>query len=89
MVFNVIPTAFEIALVAGILSYQFGPQFAVLVGGTVGAYTARRRKGESACVCVFVSGGLPSCVRAAGFGIESSISLRSRPAHARGLVHTR
>lgn len=41
MVFNVIPTAFEIALVSGILSYQFGPQFAVLVGSTIGAYTVR------------------------------------------------
>ena len=39
MLFNVVPTALEIGLVAGILSYSFGAPFAALVGGTVGAYT--------------------------------------------------
>ncbi len=39
MVFNVVPTALEIGLVAGILSYSFGAPFAGLVAGTIGAYT--------------------------------------------------
>lgn len=40
MVFNVLPTALEIALVSGILTYSYGPQFALLTGGTLACYTA-------------------------------------------------
>ena len=40
MVFNVAPTAVEIALVSGILGYSYGAPFAYLVGGTVATYTA-------------------------------------------------
>lgn len=40
MVFNVVPTAFEVALVAGILAYKCGPGFAALTGATIAAYTA-------------------------------------------------
>jgi len=40
MVFNVAPTAVEIALVAGILSYSYGAPYAALVGGTIAAYSA-------------------------------------------------
>lgn len=40
MVFNVVPTALEVSLVAGILAYKCGPEFAVLTGGTIAAYTA-------------------------------------------------
>ena len=40
MVFNVVPTAFEVALVAGILAYKCGTPFAALTAGTLGAYTA-------------------------------------------------
>jgi len=40
MVFNVFPTAFEIALVSGILSVKCGPEFAMLTGGTIATYTA-------------------------------------------------
>ncbi|OUS46196.1 putative ABC transporter protein [Ostreococcus tauri] len=40
MVFNVFPTAFEIALVSGILAAKCGSEFAMLTGGTIGAYTA-------------------------------------------------
>ena len=40
MVFNVFPTAFEIALVSGILSVKCGPEFAALTGGTIATYTA-------------------------------------------------
>lgn len=40
MVFNVVPTAFEVSLVAGILAYKCGSSFAVLTGGTIVAYTA-------------------------------------------------
>jgi ABC transporter ATM len=40
MVFNVVPTAFEVALVAGILAYKCGPAFAGLTAGTIVAYTA-------------------------------------------------
>lgn len=40
MVFNVVPTAFEVALVGGILAYKCGPAFAVLTAGTIAAYTA-------------------------------------------------
>ena len=38
--FNVVPTAFEIALVAGILAVSYGPQYAALVGTTIVTYTA-------------------------------------------------
>ncbi|KAF2759908.1 iron-sulfur clusters transporter-like protein atm1 [Pseudovirgaria hyperparasitica] len=40
MVFHVIPTALEIALVCGILTYQYGPQFAAITAATMIAYTA-------------------------------------------------
>ena len=40
MVFNVVPTAFEIALVSYILGTRLGPEFAVLTVGTIGAYGA-------------------------------------------------
>ena len=40
MVFNVFPTALEIALVSGILASKCGPEFAVLTGGTIATYTA-------------------------------------------------
>lgn len=38
MVFNVLPTALEIGLVAGILSYSYGAPFALLTGVTIAAY---------------------------------------------------
>ena len=38
--FNVFPTALEISLVGGILTYHFGPEFGVLTLGTIGTYTA-------------------------------------------------
>jgi ABC transporter ATM len=40
MVFNVVPTAFEIGLVAYILGTRLGPEFAVLTVGTIGTYGA-------------------------------------------------
>jgi ABC transporter ATM len=40
MVFNVLPTAVEIGLVASILAYSYGTPFAVLTGATVAAYSA-------------------------------------------------
>ncbi len=40
MVFNVVPTAVEIAMVSGILAYSYGTPFAALTAGTVAAYTA-------------------------------------------------
>lgn len=40
MVVNVIPTALEVSLVAGILAYKCGTEFVVLTGGTMAAYTA-------------------------------------------------
>jgi ATP-binding cassette, subfamily B (MDR/TAP), member 7 len=40
MVFNVAPTALEVALVCGALAHQCGPAFAALTGGTVAAYAA-------------------------------------------------
>ena len=40
MVFNVLPTAVEIALVAGVLSYSYGAPYAALVGATVATYSA-------------------------------------------------
>lgn len=39
MVFNVIPTALEVSLVAGILAYKCGAPFAALTGATLGCYT--------------------------------------------------
>ena len=40
MVFNVVPTAFEIGLVAWILGTTLGPQFSVLTVGTIASYGA-------------------------------------------------
>ena len=40
MVVNVIPTALEVSLVAGILAYKCGPAFVGLTAGTMAAYTA-------------------------------------------------
>ena len=40
MVFNVVPTAFEVSLVAGILAYKCGPAFAGLTAATIVTYTA-------------------------------------------------
>ncbi|KAF2108357.1 iron-sulfur clusters transporter-like protein atm1 [Lophiotrema nucula] len=40
MVFHVLPTALEISLVCGILTYQYGPMFALITGSTMVAYTA-------------------------------------------------
>lgn len=40
MIFNVVPTALEVLLVAGILAYKCGPPLAALTVGTLGAYTA-------------------------------------------------
>lgn len=40
MVFNVVPTAFEVSLVAGILAYKCGPAFAGLTAATIASYTA-------------------------------------------------
>ncbi|KAL2814850.1 P-loop containing nucleoside triphosphate hydrolase protein [Aspergillus cavernicola] len=40
MVFHVVPTALEISLVCGILTYQYGFQFAAITTGTMVAYTA-------------------------------------------------
>ena len=40
MVFHIIPTAFEITLVCGILTYQYGPQFAAITAATMTAYSA-------------------------------------------------
>jgi ATP-binding cassette subfamily B (MDR/TAP) protein 7 len=39
MVFNVVPTAFEVTLVAGILAYKCGPEFAALTAVTIASYT--------------------------------------------------
>ncbi|TKA78879.1 Iron-sulfur clusters transporter atm1, mitochondrial [Friedmanniomyces simplex] len=39
MVFHILPTALEISLVCGILSYQFGWKFAVITASTMAAYT--------------------------------------------------
>jgi ATP-binding cassette subfamily B (MDR/TAP) protein 7 len=39
MVFNVVPTAFEVTLVAGILAYKCGPEFAALTAATITSYT--------------------------------------------------
>ncbi|KAJ5544577.1 ABC transporter integral membrane type 1 [Penicillium sp. DV-2018c] len=40
MVFHVVPTALEISLVCGILTYQYGLQFAAITTATMVAYTA-------------------------------------------------
>ncbi|GAM85731.1 hypothetical protein ANO11243_037390 [Dothideomycetidae sp. 11243] len=40
MVFHIIPTALEISLVCGILTYQYGFKFAVITATTMAAYTA-------------------------------------------------
>lgn len=40
MVFHIIPTALEISLVCGILTYQYGAKFALVTAGTMLAYTA-------------------------------------------------
>ncbi|KAI9676714.1 MAG: Iron-sulfur clusters transporter atm1, mitochondrial [Bathelium mastoideum] len=40
MVFHIIPTAFEISLVCGILAYQYGSQFALITAATMLTYTA-------------------------------------------------
>ncbi|KAK8152457.1 ABC transporter [Phyllosticta citrichinensis] len=40
MVFHVLPTALEISLVCGILTYQYGAQFAFITAATMVAYTA-------------------------------------------------
>ena len=39
MVFHILPTALEISMVCGILSYQYGPKFAVVTAATMVAYT--------------------------------------------------
>jgi ATP-binding cassette subfamily B (MDR/TAP) protein 7 len=39
MVFHILPTALEIGLVCGILTYQYGAQFALITGSTMAAYT--------------------------------------------------
>lgn len=40
MVFNVVPTVLEIAMVSGILAYKFGPTFAWITSLSVAAYVA-------------------------------------------------
>lgn len=40
MVFHIIPTALEISLVCGILTYQYGLKFAIITASTMVAYTA-------------------------------------------------
>jgi len=40
MVFHILPTALEIGLVCGILTYQYGFQFAMITSATMVAYTA-------------------------------------------------
>ena len=40
MVFHILPTALEISMVCGILSYQYGPKFAAVTVATMVAYTA-------------------------------------------------
>ena len=40
MVFHILPTALEISMVCGILSYQYGPKFAAVTAATMVAYTA-------------------------------------------------
>ncbi|KAL8785929.1 MAG: hypothetical protein Q9213_003078 [Squamulea squamosa] len=40
MVFHILPTALEITMVCGILTYQYGPKFAIITAATMTAYTA-------------------------------------------------
>lgn len=40
MVFHIIPTALEISLVCGILTWQYGFKFALVTVATMAAYTA-------------------------------------------------
>ncbi|KKZ66196.1 iron-sulfur clusters transporter atm1, mitochondrial [[Emmonsia] crescens] len=40
MVFHIFPTALEISMVCGILTYQYGPKFAAITAVTMIAYTA-------------------------------------------------
>ncbi|CAO1602675.1 Iron-sulfur clusters transporter atm1, mitochondrial [Xanthoria calcicola] len=40
MVFHILPTALEITMVCGILTYQYGPKFALITAATMTAYTA-------------------------------------------------
>ncbi|KAK2784629.1 Iron-sulfur clusters transporter atm1, mitochondrial [Emmonsiellopsis sp. PD_33] len=40
MVFHIFPTALEISMVCGILTYQYGPKFAAITAATMMAYTA-------------------------------------------------
>lgn len=40
MVFHIVPTALEISLVCGILTYQYGAQFAAITAATMLAYSA-------------------------------------------------
>ncbi|XP_068225783.1 iron-sulfur clusters transporter ABCB7, mitochondrial, partial [Palaemon carinicauda] len=40
LVFNVVPTIFEVSLVSGILAYECGPEFAAVTLGSIAAYTA-------------------------------------------------
>ena len=40
MVFNIVPTIFELSLVTGILAFTCGPQFALVALGAVGSYAA-------------------------------------------------
>lgn len=61
MLFNVVPTALEVTMVAGILAYKCGPAFSLLTAATMAAYTAFTfgitsvrsvdRQGLCACVC--------------------------------------
>ena len=39
MIFNIVPTIFEMSLVTGILAYKCGPQFSVVALGAVGMYS--------------------------------------------------
>ena len=39
MLFNVLPTIFEVALVTGILSTKCGPAFGILTLGSITSYT--------------------------------------------------
>ena len=40
ILFNIVPTALELTLVSGILTYNYGPEYAVVTAGTVGTYVA-------------------------------------------------
>lgn len=40
MLFHIFPTILEISMVCGILTYQYGWQFATITGGTMAAYSA-------------------------------------------------